>query len=302
MTNFHQMRERLLDELNVPSPVVPLVVDWHGAENLSLSIKRDDCIHPIISGNKWRKLADIFLQMTAPPPRVLSFGGGFSNHLHALGYVCHRLGIPFTAIVRGDYSRTPPPMLRDLSQWHTDIQYVTKHEFRQRNTPAYTAALQARYPGAMLIPEGGSQRAALAGVSQLIREQPVPFDTVLCPVASGATLAGIISALTPDQHALGVGVLQGEGYLESLVTKLLPDAPQNWHIEHRYTHGGYAKTSPELLGFCDDFERQTGIPVEPVYSGKLLFALKQMIAHGQFMAGHRLLIVHTGGLQGARWY
>ena len=300
MTTFNQMRARLLAELNLPSPVTSLSPDWPGADTLNLNIKRDDCIHPIISGNKWRKLATLITEMTTPPPRIISFGGGFSNHLHALGYVCLRLAIPFTALIRGDYRQSPTPMIDDLRQWRADIQYVTKRDYQMRSTPAYISKLQNDYPGAMIIPEGGSQHAALAGVQQLIAEQTLPFDTVLCPVASGATLAGIVSALTPEQHAIGIGVLKGQGYLESLVTGLLPRSAPNWHIEHAYCHGGYARQTPELRTFCNDFERHTAIPVEPVYSGKLLFALKHMIGRGDFAPGQRILVIHTGGLQGAR--
>lgn len=284
----------------LPSPLTNIQPDWPGADSLTLYVKRDDLIHPIISGNKWRKLRPLLEQSTKPPTGIVSFGGGYSNHLHALGYVCAERQIPFVAIVRGNYLDNPTPMLRDLDSWGATIRYVTKQTYRERGQPEYLDQLSATYPDYTIIPEGGSQRDALKGVAALVDELPMSFDAILSPVASGATLAGLSTALKADQQAIGIAVLNGERYLESLVSSLLPQPNPRWKIVHQYHHGGYAKTNAMLGSFCRDFEVQTGIPVEPVYSGKLFFALKGMIADGIFAPGQTVVALHTGGLQGAR--
>lgn len=284
----------------LPSPLTQIRPDWPGADALTILVKRDDLIHAVISGNKWRKLQSLLTPSTQHIAGVVSFGGGFSNHLHALGYLCAHRHIPFVAIVRGDYQENPTPMLRDLRDWGASIHFVNKQEYRQRIEPEYLHTLRTRYPGYRIIPEGGSQHEALNGIAALTEELPGNFDVILTPVASGATLAGLSMAMKPHQQAIGVAVLKGEGYLESLVSSLLPQPNSSWKITHDYHHGGYAKSSAPLLSFCQSFEEEIQIPIEPVYSGKLFFALKQMIGDGFFPDGQTIIALHTGGLQGAR--
>ena len=296
--------------LTLPSPLIPFKPNWEGASKVSLYVKRDDAIHPVMSGNKWRKLSHT---LTSPLPNaVISFGGGFSNHLHALGFACFKLGIPFTAIIRGDYSAAPSPMIKDLMQWKTRIEYVNRITYKKRNDSTYLDELKLEFPNAIIIPEGGSQALALQGIKDMVDEIEVDFDFIVAPVASGATLAGIVNALnkrnslmTTDfrsrSKAIGIGVLKGEGYLEGLVEQFLPITNQaNWHIEHHYHFGGYAKAPSELQTFCSDFNNTMDFEIEPVYSGKAFWAVKDMLAKGKFEDGSRIVVLHTGGLQGAR--
>ncbi|MDO6568382.1 cysteine desulfhydrase [Alteromonas sp. 1_MG-2023] len=339
--------ENFAASLLLPSPLEPFTPDWEGAEHVSMYVKRDDSIHPVISGNKWRKLKYAFDIATSHeinlgsgsgkntdlsikrPSSVVSFGGGFSNHLHALGYLCNQLNIPFHAIIRGDYTKHPSPMIRDLVQWGTLIHYVNKITYQQRDDPNYLASLRTQFPDALIIPEGGSQMAALKGVQEVVDEIDIPFDRIIAPVASGATLAGLTSALSPHQCAIGIGVLKGEGYLEGLVEQFLTpaDSPvrssvacagkkKQFSINHDYHCGGYGKVPPYLQTFCEDFNRTMPFDIEGVYSGKVFWALKNLLAtHAcqnragsdspntsstAFEKGHTLIIVHTGGIQGAR--
>ena len=297
--------------LTLPSPVEPFFPKWKGAEKVSLFVKRDDAIHPIMSGNKWRKLRNAF--PPSLPKAIVSFGGGFSNHLHALGFICFKLGIPFTAIIRGDYSATPSPMIKDLIQWQTHIEYVDRITYKKRSDSAYLNELKLQFPDAIIIPEGGSQAQALQGIKDLVDEIEVDFDFIVAPVASGATLAGIINALNKRNRTtatdfrslhkvIGIGVLKGEGYLEGLVQKFLPISKHqtSWHIDHNYHFGGYAKAPNELQTFCNDFNDNMEFKIEPVYSGKAFWAVKDMLAKGKFEDRSRIVVLHTGGLQGAR--
>ena len=297
--------------LTLPSPVEPFFPKWKGAEKVSLFVKRDDAIHPIMSGNKWRKLSNAF--PPSLPKAIVSFGGGFSNHLHALGFICFKLGIPFTAIIRGDYSATPSPMIKDLIQWQTHIEYVDRITYKKRSDSAYLNELKLQFPDAIIIPEGGSQAQALQGIKDMVDEIEVDFDFIVAPVASGATLAGIINALNKRNRTtatdfrslhkvIGIGVLKGEGYLEGLVQKFLPISKHqtSWHIDHNYHFGGYAKAPNELQTFCNDFNDNMEFKIEPVYSGKAFWAVKDMLAKGKFEDRSRIVVLHTGGLQGAR--
>jgi len=300
----------LADTLTIqtPSPEQVIKPHWANLQDIQISIKRDDLLHPIISGNKWRKLKYALQEACDNKvTHIVSFGGGYSNHLHALGYCCQQLGIRLSAIIRGDYSQNLSPMLRDLLSWGTDIQYVDRVTYQQRDQPQYLQTLATKYPHALLIPEGGSQQQALKGVAEIIQELTHRYDYILAPVASGGTLAGLIQGATQDvKHlscqVLGIGVLRGEGYLEQLVRNLLIEDSdkKNWQINHDYHFGGYAKSNHELNQFCHDFYQQTEIKIEPVYSGKLFFALGDLIVKGYFPNGSRILALHTGGLQGAR--
>jgi len=238
---------------------------------------------------------------------IVSFGGGYSNHLHALGYCCQQLGIHLSAIVRGDYSQNLSPMLRDLLSWGTDIQYVDRVTYQQRDEPQYLQTLATKYPHALLIPEGGSGQKALKGVAEIIKELTHQYDYILAPVASGGTLAGLIDGLTQVGNGatckvLGVAVLKGQGYLEQLVENLLVQRHHkvDWAITHDYHFGGYAKSNNKLRQFCAECEQHSQIPLEPVYSGKLFYALYQLTINGYFPIGSRVFALHTGGLKGAR--
>jgi 1-aminocyclopropane-1-carboxylate deaminase len=292
------------------SPSIESIIqpNWAATHGITLAVKRDDLLHPLISGNKWRKLKYALIPVIeANTKHIISFGGGFSNHLHALGYCCQQLNIQFTAIIRGNYSQNPSPMLQDLMNWNANINYVDRYTYQQRAVPDYLKSIQQQYPSAVIIPEGGSQQQALQGVGEIIQELQRQYDYILAPVASGGTLAGLITGVS-EQHTLtdttiiGIGVLKGEGYLEQLVTDLLTTQQHtnNWHINHDYHFGGYAKSNDNLRHFCQDFHQQTDIKIEPVYSGKLFFGLRNLIEIGYFPEKSRILTLHTGGLQGAR--
>ena len=290
-----------------PSEETPLKTEWLGEDLPKIMIKRDDLLHPIISGNKWRKLKYAIEDLvTNQHSSVLSFGGGYSNHLHALGYCCFKLGLNLTAVVRGDYSQTPTPMLLDLINWGVDIRYVDRKTYQQKSEPEFLDELSKQH-NAITIPEGGSQSLGLKGVAEITRELEQGYDHILCPVGSGGTLAGLIAGLFADNKqntslVTGIAVLKGQGYLEHLVVDLYPQASSqtNWQIRHDYHFGGYGKRPQELVSFCHSFTEHTGIEVEPVYSGKLAFALCKMLEQKVFKPSEKILMLHTGGLQGAR--
>jgi 1-aminocyclopropane-1-carboxylate deaminase len=306
-----------------PSPLQKIEAPWtrffidDSTKKVEVWCKRDDLLHGVIAGNKWRKLAKPLQDFQLnPASHVLSFGGPYSNHLHALGYCCNQLNIKFTAVIRGAYLKDQAlnRTLQDLNNWNANLVFVDKMTYQQRTDRNYLATLRKDMSVDVIIPEGGSQQDALFGMQAMLDEIHLanssrPFDAVLLPVGSGASMAGVIENCPSKlaKHIIGIGVLQGEGYLEGLVNQFLnKDTPHlPWHINHQFHCGGYAKSNLELETFCKEVNQQqakqdTPICIEPVYSGKCFFALKTLIQQRYFAPNSKILIIHTGGLQGAR--
>lgn len=287
----------------LPSPLQVIEPDWRYAQDYRITVKRDDLIHPIISGNKWRKLRHLDENLLPNiKGAVASFGGGYSNHLHALSFCCKQHGLHNIAFIRGNYTGNETPMIKDLLHWGTHIVYLSKVDYSQRDCGEYLTTLSRRYDIEILIPEGGSHTEHLAGLQGLHNEFTEPVDHLILPVASGGTLAGLAVSKGNIRNLLGIAVLKGQDYLESLVTRLVAEHRVNtpYTISHEYCLRGYAKSTPELDRFCIDTENQLGLPVEPVYSGKVLMALKALIENRAFTPGSTIAFLHTGGLQGAR--
>jgi len=286
-------------DISIPSPIQRITPSWKNADDHSIYIKRDDLIHPIISGNKWRKLSFILGQLIDNQVKNIgSFGGGHSNHIHALAFCCQRLGIGFHAFIRGNYSNNETSMLTDIANWNTRISYLSKMDYKKRVQVNFTDQLTRTHGLDYIIPEGGSEAGCLSGMQQLLNEIEQPFDTMLLPVASGGTLAGLAIHASQVKQLTGIAVLKGQGYLEELVTTLIGNASvvTPYSINHAHHDGGYAKASPQLRAFCSQASAELNIPFEPVYSGKVLFALKHMLAQQRFPANSRILVLHTGGL------
>lgn len=303
-----EVQDNLLKQLSIslPSPLQPLSIDVRSSAPV-ITVKRDDLIHPVISGNKWRKLAQSLLHMQASAQtkqvRIVSFGGGYSNHLHALSYCCKVLNWQLIACVRGNYTGNLSPMLQDMQAWGSELVWLTKTEYKQRNEATFVAQLQKSHHATAVIPEGGSARDNLDGFLPFIDELPESVDAVICPVASGGTMAGLLHAITNSGRQIdvhGIAVLKGQGYLEQLVADLLPCSEKDIHIHHDFHFGGYAKRNDELQSFCQSFGATHNLPLEPVYSGKLFYGAMTLLQTGQLDRYNNVIFLHTGGMQGAR--
>jgi 1-aminocyclopropane-1-carboxylate deaminase len=270
---------------------------------IAVSIKRDDAIHPVISGNKWRKLKfNLNYAKSHHYAGVLSFGGSFSNHIHALAFSCQQQGLKCIGIIRGEKEYASNFTLSMAQQWGMKLHFVDRKTYRLRENKEYLAKLQHAYPDYLIVPEGGSNELALTGVGEIITElnQQGDFDTLLTPVGSGGTLAGLIQADNNQHNLLGISVLKQDGYLNEQVNELLVDSSNytNWQIMSQFHCGGYAKFSEEDIKKIQSFNQQTGFTFEPVYSGKMILALINLIEQHYFPIGHRIVLLHTGGLQG----
>ena len=276
--------------------------------NVRVEIKRDDIIHPIISGNKWRKLKYNLqhVKQTNKLNGVLSFGGCYSNHIHALAFACFQQKIPCVGIIRGEVEYADNFTLFWAKHWGMKLYFVDRKTYRCRHDSDYLAELQQQFPHYFIIPEGGSNKRAITGVSEVITEltQQTEFDTLITPVGSGGTLAGLIAgdALNNITHnILGIAVLKNAGYLENEIKSLLPIAAKThskWQLLTQFHRGGYAKFSPTDASRILEFSKITEVNFEPVYSGKMILAFLDLLEQGYFSSGERIVLLHTGGMQG----
>ena len=265
-----------------------------------LHIKRDDLLHPIISGNKWRKLKYTLQHaLNKNQQHLISMGGAYSNHLHALAYIGHKLNIKTTGLIRGEEPTEYNQTLRDLKKWDMNLIFVTRSDYRELRKHRTFDAPPAKIYGGFWIPEGGASYEALRGVAEILKEINQEFDTLTLACGTGTTLAGLTKVVHPPQQVLGFSALKGGGFLEKDVRKLLKKRSiTNWSINFDYHFGGFAKTTDELTAFISEFESLNNIPLEPLYNGKMLFGLIELIKNNRFKKGHEIIAIHTGGLQG----
>jgi 1-aminocyclopropane-1-carboxylate deaminase len=270
---------------------------------IELWMKRDDLLHPIISGNKWRKLKYVLDHaLSSGADTLISMGGAYSNHLHAWAYAGKILGLKTAGFIRGERTETLTPTLTDMQNWGMELNFISRTDYRLLRQHKNYLDLPGLKPRQYWLPEGGAQALALTGVAELVDEIDISYDMLCVPCGTGATLAGMIAA-TPDQvSVMGFAALKNAGFLCNDVAALLPQPATNWRINLDYHFGGFAATTPELMAFIEGFETKTGVALEPVYTGKMMYALYDLITRHRFKPGRRIIAVHTGGLQGKRGF
>lgn len=262
------------------------------------------------SGNKQFKLAPhLALVAAAGHRRVLSFGGAWSNHLHALAAVAQAAGLESVGVVRGERPQMLSPTLADAAAWGMQLHFVSRREYRRREDPDYVATLSRQVQADYVIPEGGAGPLGVAGcrpMAALIAERFPQGARVVVAVGTGTTLAGLAAALPAGFSIAGIVALRGDGELESVIAGWVADtAPVNhagWCLQHDFHCGGFARTDARLRAFMQLGERELGLELEPVYTGKALLALHSLLAAGAWSAREPVVLVHTGGLQGRRGY
>lgn len=280
-------------------PVQHPVLAYNG---IHLHIKRDDLLHPVISGNKWRKLKYTLLHaLTEGHEHLISMGGAYSNHLHALAYVGHKLNLKTTGFIRGEQPIVDNPTLTDLKKWGMNLEFITRGAFRDlRKYRNHDAEPAKKYNG-FWIAEGCANHDALCGVAEIVKEIELDFDILTLACGTGTTLAGIAKTLPASKKVLGFSALKGGGFLEKDINKLLHmKGMPNWTVNFDYHFGGFAKTTDELTSFIEEFQSQNNIPLERLYNAKMLYGLLDLIKNGRFKKDHTIIAIHTGGLQGDR--
>jgi 1-aminocyclopropane-1-carboxylate deaminase/D-cysteine desulfhydrase-like pyridoxal-dependent ACC family enzyme len=282
--------------MQLPSPLVELRDERLGS--IRVLLKRDDLIHPEITGNKWRKLKYLLPEVQAAgAATVLTFGGAYSNHLGAVAALARTVGLGSIGVVRGE-ERPFNEVLAGAVADGMRLHYLDRATYRRKDDPAVVADLRARLGDFYLVPEGGTTIHALRGCAETVEEIREPFDVIVTAVGTGGTLAGLATGLRARQRAVGISVLKGATDLEDTVAGLhhagLGRQLRNWTIDHRFHHGGFARRSPELDRFSREFSDRHGWRPDHVYVGKMLFALFAMAASGEFSAGTTVVAVVTG--------
>lgn len=270
--------------------------------NVQLFVKREDQIHPHVSGNKWRKLKYNFLEaIRLDHTKLITFGGAFSNHIHATAAAGLHCGLVTIGMIRGEIVKPFNPTLQQASEWGMKLIAVERDQYRSKEHPDYLKGLQRRFGPAYIIPEGGANTLAVKGISEMT-EILENFDYWCLSCGTGATMAGVIAGLSPRHTVLGFPALKGGEYLREPIKQLVEQSgvnqPTRWDLITDYHFGGYAKISDELIKFILEFKSTHNIQLDPIYTGKLFFGVFDLIKSGFFPAKSKILVVHSGGLQG----
>ncbi len=274
---------------------------------LRLSVLRLDQIHPLVSGNKWFKLMPALEWAQKNGEVLLSFGGAWSNHLHALAYAGHRLGIKTIGVVRGEQEYAANAMLRDAADWGMQLHFVTRNEYRRRHDPEYHQYLYESFGPVRMIPEGGSNAEAVKSVGSIWHLPALAqsgCNYLVTAVGTGGTFAGLVSGRPPGVQVLGVPVLKYDQRIVQDIDSLLQSAgaatAENWSLLSDAHLGGYARLTPELARTLVEVESRFGLPLDPVYTVKAFMALHRYVLQGGIVPGSHVILLHTGGLQGRR--
>lgn len=291
--------------MRVPSLIESLPKHISEPFGVDIRVKRDDLIHPVISGNKYRKLVYNLTSFRASDfDQIITFGGAHSNHIDAVAFLCHKEGIPCSAIIRGEEPSNYSPTLKHAAEHGMKLHFVSRTEYRQRNENSYLSKLQQQYPSAYIIPEGGANDLGVKGCEEIVKEcqQEVDFDYITVDCGTGATLAGMVRPLKSHQKAIGIQVLKGVDFISKEVESLNPSGSFNYQVWTDYHFGGYAKYQSELISFMRWFHQETGIQLDPVYTGKQFYAVFDQLKKGFFPKGSSIVLTHTGGLQGIQGF
>lgn len=264
-----------------------------------LTIKRLDQIHPQISGNKFFKLKYNFQETQQQGFKsVLTFGGAYSNHIAATAFAAHQFGFNSVGIIRGEELKDRPlnHTLKTAQALGMQLHFISRTAYRDKDQPEFLQTLSQQFPSHYFIPEGGTNPLAIQGCKEILTEQnKLHFDVICCAVGTGGTMTGLIEASHSRQMVIGFSALKGDFLTEEVRQKT---QKSNWYITDEFCCGGYAKTTPSLLEFMTWFEQQYQIPLEQVYTAKMLYGIFQWIKQAKFKANQRILLIHTGGLQG----
>ena len=268
-------------------------------QDLKLSILREDLIHPEISGNKFRKLKYNLLEAKKLGfNQLLTFGGAFSNHIAATAAAGKLHGFKTIGLIRGEELKDKidtNATLRFAKNCGMELHFISREAYREKNNSLFIEDLKNKFPSTYVVPEGGTNDLAINGCKEILFDQCDEFNFIASAIGTGGTIAGLIEASKPHQHLLGFPSLKGD-FLQKEVENLTKK--RNFTIFNEYHFGGYGKVSDELINFVNDFKRSTKIQLDPIYTGKMAFGVNQLIKNHYFSDSSKILMIHTGGLQG----
>jgi len=268
-------------------------------KTISLYIKREDLLHPYISGNKFRKLKYNLVQAKKEKKEtLLTFGGAFSNHILAVAAAGKEQGFKTIGIIRGEELKdkiAENPTLQKAKDFGMVFEFVDREIFKERGSPKFIQQLTDKFEDFYLIPEGGTNDLAVKGCQEILTGTDEKFDYICCAVGTGGTISGLINCSKNSQQVLGFPSLKGD-FLREDICKFV--SKSNWDLISAYHFGGYAKVSEELILFINEFYQKYKIPLDPIYTGKMMYGIMDLINRNYFPKNSKILVIHTGGLQG----
>lgn len=271
---------------------------------ISLFVKREDELHPFISGNKYRKLKYNLVEAANQKHHTLvTFGGAYSNHIAATAAAGFEHGFKTIGVIRGDELAhnlenviKQNPTLKFASEHGMQFHFVSRKAYRTKTSLEFIDTLKEKYGNFYLVPEGGTNNFAVKGCEEILTEEDQQYNVICSAIGTGGTISGLINSTKSNQIVIGFPALKGD-FLQYEIKKYALKA-NNWSLNTDYHFGGYAKISEELITFINKFKSETQIPLDPVYTGKMLFGIIDLIKNNYFKKGTKILAIHTGGLQG----
>lgn len=290
-----------MQSLLTNGPISSEVINLYkfGITDNSLVITREDLIHPFVSGNKFRKLKYNILTAHEQKHRtLLTFGGAYSNHIAAVAAAGKEFGFNTIGIIRGEELESKiseNPTLFFAKSCGMELYFVSREAYKAKDEIEFINNLKKQFGEFYLLPEGGTNALAVKGCEEILSETEVAFNYICVPVGTGGTIAGLVKASKEGQHVLGFSALKGT-FQSSEVAKYT--SKTNFEITDAYCFGGYGKIDVDLIRFMNEFKEKTNIPLDPIYTGKMMFGIMDLLKKGYFKENSRIFAVHTGGLQG----
>ena len=265
-------------------------------KKIRLFVKRIDKVHPFISGNKWYKLKyNLKAAKEKGFKTILTFGGAYSNHIAATAFAAQEKGFKSIGIIRGEEYLPLNSTLSFVVESGMELHYVSRTDYREKTTPDFLEKLKVQFGSFYFIPEGGTNELAIQGTAEIL-EANDSQDYICCAVGTGGTISGIVNSSVAKQKVLGFSAIKGSEQLEKDIS--IWTNKENWKLLNNYHFGGYTKISDELIEFITSFKKEHNIPLDAIYSGKMLFGILDLVKQDYFPKGSSILAIHTGGLQG----
>ncbi len=266
-------------------------------------MKREDKIHPFVSGNKFRKLKYNIFEAEANNKKVLlTFGGAYSNHIVATAVAANQNNLSSIGVIRGEELQenlekilSENSTLREAHKNGMKFYFVSRATYRNKSDISFLNQLREKYGDFYLIPEGGTNQLAVKGCEEILTKEDNQFNYICSAVGTGGTIAGLINSSENHQKILGFSSLKGD-FLNEEIKKLA--LKTNWSLQANYHFGGYAKYTNEFISFINDFTEKTGVLLDPIYTGKMIYGILDMVKMNSFEKGSKILAIHTGGIQG----
>ncbi|WP_243699463.1 1-aminocyclopropane-1-carboxylate deaminase/D-cysteine desulfhydrase [Flavobacterium caseinilyticum] len=267
--------------------------------SIEIHIKREDLIHPFVSGNKFRKLKYNLLQAKIENHQtLLTFGGAFSNHIAAVAFAGKEKGFKTIGMIRGDELEdkvSENPTLSFAQKCGMQLEFISRVDYRLKSEVSFLENLKQKFGHFYLIPEGGTNELAIKGCQEILTKDDAEFDYICCSIGTGGTISGIINSVLPHQKVLGFPALKGD-FLKKEIRIFVQN--ENWELVTDYHFGGYGKVNAALIEFINQFNLENQIPLDPIYTGKMVFGVIDLIKKNYFPAHSKILLIHTGGIQG----